>query len=61
MMPGKKKISSAIGIDLGGTRIKGVVLHKGQIINHVYALTGEGDIFKQIGRASCRERVYVLV
>ncbi len=42
-----KKISSSIGIDLGGTRIKGVVLKNGEIDNHVYALTGDGENFKQ--------------
>lgn len=36
----------AIGIDLGGTRIKGVVIHRGEVINHQFMPTGEGEIFK---------------
>ena len=42
-----RKIISAIGIDLGGTRIKGVALHNHEVISHVYEPTGEGEAFKQ--------------
>jgi glucokinase len=45
-MPIERNIS-AIGIDLGGTRIKGVALHRGEVTNHVYLPTGEGGTFKQ--------------
>jgi glucokinase len=45
-MPIKTNLS-AIGIDLGGTRIKGVALYNGEVINHVYVPTGVGDAFKQ--------------
>src|SRR5690349_22729915 len=36
-----------IGLDIGGTRIKAVLLHGGKIIDHVYHPTGEGGAFKQ--------------
>lgn len=35
-----------IGIDLGGTRIKGVILQNNQVIDSVYNPTGEGETFK---------------
>lgn len=35
-----------IGIDIGGTRIKGVLLKGDQVIESVYEPTGEGDAFK---------------
>jgi glucokinase len=36
-----------IGLDIGGTRIKAVLLHEGKIIDHLYHPTGEGEAFKQ--------------
>lgn len=56
-----------IGIDLGGTRIKGVILHNNQIIDSVYNPTGEGDSFKEAVRSTvhslqekCRGRVQAI-
>ena len=37
---------TAIGIDLGGTRIKGVILKDNNILESIYRPTGEGDQFK---------------
>jgi len=54
----------AIGIDLGGTRIKGTAIDAdGNILHKLYTPTfdADGAIWKhavaEIGRASCRERV----
>ncbi len=36
----------ALGIDLGGTRIKGVILQDGAVAESLYFPTGEGEAFK---------------
>lgn len=39
--------NAAIGIDLGGTRIKGLYLRDGQVSDWLYFPTGEGESFKE--------------
>lgn len=44
-----------IGLDIGGTRIKGILLHEGKVIDHIYHPTGEGEAFKQAALDAVRE------
>ena len=37
-----------IGLDIGGTRIKGVLLHDSKILESIYKATSNGEAFKQI-------------
>ena len=48
-------VKFTIGLDIGGTRIKGVVLHQKKIVESVYHLTGEGEAFKQGALATVNE------
>lgn len=47
--------STAIGIDLGGTRIKGLYLKNGEVSDWLYLPTGEGEAFKDSVRSAVRE------
>lgn len=48
---------SFIGIDMGGTRIKGVLLQGDQIVESVYVPTGEGDAFKAAVKKTVSELI----
>lgn len=41
---------AAIGLDIGGTRIKAVLLENGKVIDYLYQPTGEGELYKEAVR-----------
>ena len=46
---------TALGIDLGGTRIKGVILRDGKVADSLYFPTGEGDSFKDAVKSAVEQ------
>jgi glucokinase len=49
------KAKTTIGLDIGGTRIKGVLLQENNIIESVYRQTGEGEAFKKAALETVEE------